>query len=146
MTDMPSYLFGSVMVKEEQVRERVKKGAAHLDQVRSGWRNEINLEKLDMTSAFYCILGLLYGGIHEGCTDSGLISTESPAYIPSPLYWETVCDHGFGVKYNEVYTSDEVNAGEKDWSFPSSRILTKLWREEIESHKGGQSSEPATAG
>jgi hypothetical protein len=42
------------------VRERVEKGAALLDEEKPGWRESIDLGRLDMMSPWRCVLGQVF--------------------------------------------------------------------------------------
>ena len=45
----------------DSVKERVKKGAALLDQKVPGWEKKIKVEKLQMAHCSHCMLGQLFG-------------------------------------------------------------------------------------
>ena len=47
------------MISLEEARIRVARGAAHLDQVRPNWFNEIDTGTLSLESCKYCIAGQL---------------------------------------------------------------------------------------
>jgi hypothetical protein len=46
--------------------DRVKRGAALLDEKRPGWAREIALDRLAMNSCFNCVLGQVYGSYFAG--------------------------------------------------------------------------------
>ena len=46
--------------------DRVREGAALLDERRPGWRGAIDVERLDLGSCFNCVLGQLYGQFGYG--------------------------------------------------------------------------------
>lgn len=46
--------------------DRIARGAALLDEQRPGWRDEIDVETLDLASECDCILGQLHGDYLEG--------------------------------------------------------------------------------
>jgi hypothetical protein len=48
------------------MNENVARGAAILDELRPGWYQDIDLEKLDLISSWHCVLGQLYGHFGEG--------------------------------------------------------------------------------
>lgn len=50
----------------QEARERVAKGAAHLDVVRPGWFNRIDLGRLDLARPCACIVGQLEGSYFRG--------------------------------------------------------------------------------
>lgn len=50
------------MLSVEEARVRVARGAAHLDEVRPGWWNEIDVGTLTLRDPCCCIVGQLVGG------------------------------------------------------------------------------------
>jgi hypothetical protein len=96
----------------ESVMERVRKGAALLDEKVPDWRERVSRANLDMTSTKDCILGQLFGTLGVGLAVLELgeryeylaPSTEHPGY-----------QHGFLYTYD----ADEQNIG---------AILTEAWR------------------
>lgn len=88
-------------------REEVIRGAAFLDERRPGWRDQINLDTLDLGMCTTCVLGQLAGGNE---TD-----------------WATVLD-SFSIEYGEDEHEYGFNLyGEAEaWS-----ALTEEWREYI---------------
>lgn len=51
---------------EAHIREAVALGAKRLDEIRPGWRNEIDTEELELASCSRCVLGQLFGGFGIG--------------------------------------------------------------------------------
>lgn len=61
------------------IQAKVKAGAAFLDVVKPGWTKKINLDELDLTGTYTCVLGEIYGDYGKGLTSLGLIAgTEIP--------------------------------------------------------------------
>lgn len=54
------------MITEEELKERVRRGAIYLDEVRPGWRDSIAPGELRMESCFTCVLGQVFGHYAEG--------------------------------------------------------------------------------
>ena len=104
------------MISLEEARIRVTRGAAHLDQVRPGWFNEIDVGTLALDSCTYCIAGQLAPHaefpFREGLLQIGLVKgTEAPRAM------------------NAVATSHGLATDEKDDSaFP---LLQDAWIEAI---------------
>jgi len=48
----------------QDARERVAKGAAHLDQVTPGWASRIDTGNLHLGSCFRCVIGQLLGSYY----------------------------------------------------------------------------------
>jgi hypothetical protein len=51
---------------ENELRERVSRGAMLLDRERPDWAYEINLETLDLRDYEFCIVGQLWGRYSQG--------------------------------------------------------------------------------
>lgn len=64
------------MLTKEEARARVAKGAAHLDQVRPGWAQQIDVGRLTMHACDRCIIGQLGQGKYKPCRDFGVPSDE----------------------------------------------------------------------
>ena len=66
-------------------KEQVDNGVAYLDEVKPGWRELIDLKRLDISSVRCCVLGQVFGDFHN-----------CPLIQLSPPYWfDTAFDHGF---------------------------------------------------
>ncbi len=63
MTDTPSGAT-QVAVPSGQFGARIARGAAYLDERAPGWRQRINLGRLNLSECTRCVLGQLAGG-HE---------------------------------------------------------------------------------
>lgn len=62
------------------VRERVAKGVALLDEYDSGWRLEVDVEKLDIMDERLCILGQTFGDYFEGKDYLGITADYGSGY------------------------------------------------------------------
>ena len=51
----------------ETEREKVAKGARLMDKILPGWHNQVDLDKLDMSSGSMCLLGQTFGVHKEQC-------------------------------------------------------------------------------
>lgn len=88
-------------------REEIVRGAAYLDKVRPGWRDQINLDTLDLGMCTTCVLGQLAGGKESD--------------------WATVLD-SFSITFGE----DEHDLGFNLWGEGEAwGTLTEEWREYI---------------
>lgn len=54
------------------IAEKVQNGSNLLDRVRPGWRDEIDLDTLDIGSLDCCVMGQLYGSYTRGLDALGL--------------------------------------------------------------------------
>lgn len=54
------------MISQDEARARVQRGAAHLDVVRPGWFNRIDVGTLTLSDPCGCIVGQLCGGYWLG--------------------------------------------------------------------------------
>ena len=59
----------------EQNRAKAKKGAQLLDQEEPGWWGRIDVDALDMGSAFHDVLGQLYGDYGRGLKALGFLGS-----------------------------------------------------------------------
>jgi hypothetical protein len=77
------------MLTQEEARERVAKGAAHLDQAQPGWATKIDHGRLRLASCRRCVLGQLYGFFYDSFLHFGWrtpmagerIGESHPAYL-----------------------------------------------------------------
>lgn len=58
----------------------VSEGVALLDQAQPDWWKHINLDTLDMSACYSCILGQLYGSYAVGREDLGIKYSEGDLY------------------------------------------------------------------
>jgi len=56
----------------DTIAERVRRGAALLDERRPGWAGEIDTGTLEMECPNFCILGQIYGRFDTGCETLGI--------------------------------------------------------------------------
>lgn len=70
---------------EQMLAERVTRGAQLLDEIRPGWYEEINLDKLNMESTCNCIVGQLVGTF---CNWTVLGSYYEEIKDPSEYGWD----------------------------------------------------------
>lgn len=59
------------------IDERVARGIALLDAQEPGWREKVNVNRLDMRTCHNCIFGQVYGDISIGLRKTGLIDDVS---------------------------------------------------------------------
>ena len=99
-----------------RVEERVARGAAWLDKEKPGWREDINLDALTMSSCSRCVLGQLYRDFLGGL--SVLRDSQPPGTINSVL----ATQYGF----------DRGCEGESEWA-----MLKTAWTREISKRSSG---------
>jgi len=51
---------------ESEITKRAKRGAELMDRIMPGWHSQIDLDELDMSSCYKCILGQVYGNYPYG--------------------------------------------------------------------------------
>lgn len=73
----------------EDLRDRVNRGTALLDQHEPGWADHINTALLDLWGCDVCVLGQLYGGYKQGIRELFNASLQDEAGI------EQAKAHGF---------------------------------------------------
>lgn len=98
------------------IEERVQAGATFLDANVPGWWKKIDLEKLDISSPFDCIIGQLYGRCYYGLEVLGCLLG----------CCENKDNLGFALS---VYCKDTYC------------ILTKIWKNLIQQRQNAQSVE-----
>lgn len=58
--------------KQRTITDRVRAGIAFLNVVKPGWKKEIDLKRLDLSSGNTCMIGELYGDYDEGIITLGI--------------------------------------------------------------------------
>jgi hypothetical protein len=82
-------------VSAEKARERVRRGAAYLDDVDPEWYRRVDAETLELGDGRHCILGQLHGEFRLGLGRSHLISMSSaPRASLSPVAYGFKCVEG----------------------------------------------------
>lgn len=98
-------------------RDRVRRGAAYLDDVAPGWADAVDPSSLDLAHGSTCVLGQLHGSFSIGLGRAGLFSLSSaPRASFSPV------DLGFHCVQGVCEALQE-----KDYNY-----LNESWHEEIE--------------
>lgn len=122
-------------VSIEYARERVKQGAAYLDEIDPGWHRDVDPETLELSSGGSCILGQLHGDFRLGLGRSQLINLSSaPRMSLSPV--------AYGFKCVQNVSDDKK---EQDYIF-----LNQAWQEairerqeaDLEKHVQGDGARP----
>ncbi len=102
--------------------ERIARGAAFLDERAPGWRQRIDLEKLELSSCVACVLGQ--------------VSANADPYgwrevrLGFGLDFESAEDHGFALSDDEYETVMEAIESADDMDVYDE--LTSEWRQYIE--------------
>jgi hypothetical protein len=82
-------------ITAEKVHERVRRGAAYLDDVDPGWYRRVDSETLELGDGRHCILGQLHGEFRLGLGRSHLITMSSaPRASLSPVSYGFKCVEG----------------------------------------------------
>lgn len=103
-----------------QVRERVGRGAAYLDDADPGWYRRVDPQTLSLSSGRHCVLGQLHGEFRLGLGRSHLVSMSSaPRASLSPV--------AYGFKCVEN-VPDEWQAYDYD-------LLTEAWKEAVRTRR-----------
>jgi hypothetical protein len=108
-------------VTQAEARERVARGAGHLDTTRPGWAHEIRVDVLDLKLCVRCIVGQLAGGEEKP------YDFDERAGMLGILTRAVAAEHGFDL------TTDEWRSGRE--SGPRSEelfgILQDAWIDAI---------------
>ena len=94
-----------------QFFDNVKKGAYLLDEQFPGWRQQIQLQQLDLSCGISCVLGQLYGSYGEGIGHLNIRNTAE--------------NYGFTISSNET---PPISGS----YWPYWKALDQLWTEFIE--------------
>jgi hypothetical protein len=81
----------------KQIPEEVKAGMALLDEKAPGWREKVDLDKLNMGGCVRCILGQIYGHFDEGLTALGICEV-GVVEIQFDLAIEKAARYGFAIE------------------------------------------------
>ena len=98
----------AIEMMKTQLALAVKKGAYLLDEQNPGWRQQVAVGKLDLSSGRSCVLGQLYGDYHRGVAILDLTDEEGE-YV----------DYGFDHPHGDVWEDVESTV---IW-----RALDELW-------------------
>lgn len=80
----------------KQIPKEVKAGMALLDEKAPGWREKVNLDKLNMGGCVRCVLGQVYGFFDDGLVALSICKTETiEAQFDSAL--EEAEKYGFSI-------------------------------------------------
>lgn len=100
-------------ITEENVRERVQRGAEYLDEMDPGWHRRVNANTLELEDGQHCVLGQLHGEFRLGLGRSHVLTLSSaPRASLSPVAYGFKCVEG---------VSDE-------WEARDYELLTQAWR------------------
>jgi hypothetical protein len=72
---------------DDTFETRIERGMRLLDELEPGWRERVDLGRLDMSSCLTCILGQLYGDYTQGLSELGVWDAEAygfDTYGPDP--------------------------------------------------------------
>lgn len=118
------------MLTTEEARARVAKGAAHLDTVRPGWIDRLDVGRLTLHCGGFCVLGQLFMDFWIG-VDS--LYGIKPAQIDDAFGgWQLndlPASHGFVMPRCELASYD-LETDDYDYE-PDYRPLQDAWIEEI---------------
>lgn len=82
-------------ISPEHAHDRVRRGAAYLDDVDPGWYRRVDPTTLELSSGSSCILGQLHGDFRMGLSRSHLINLSSaPRASLSPVSYGFQCVSG----------------------------------------------------
>ena len=128
------------MITNEQARTRVARGAAHLDAVRPGWFNRIDVGTLTLRDPCNCIVGQLCRtdeeSFYPGVLSFGIALPphETNQFGAQPQRNRIVAEYGFDLLYSEY--DDYTNTSAKF------RPLQDAWIEAIADRRLSQETEP----
>lgn len=110
------------MLEMPDLGENVRRGAALLDERIPDWFSRIDLDRLDISDGFSCVLGQVTGKHYSlGLVTVGLHTRDLPVFEEGP-------HHGFTVPFN-------LELGQTVEGF---RLLRELWTDEISARTKAQ--------
>lgn len=72
----------------EPLRTRIERGAKLLDERVPGWRERIDLDRLDMGNSLHCILGQCFGSYFDGLRTLDLSTDSAYGFLgPGTAAW-----------------------------------------------------------
>jgi len=92
------------MISQDEARARVARGAAHLDQVRPGWFNEIDTGTLTLSRGCRCVVGQLNRGVFN------VAAVGLPYFRLNADGTHDVITHGFAL---DIFTT-ELDGGTRE--------------------------------
>jgi len=109
----------------EKVQERVRRGAAYLDDVDPGWHRRIDPAVLELGHGRQCILGQLHGEFRLGLGRSHLITMSSaPRASLSPVAYGFKC----------------VDGVPEPWKERDYELLNEAWRDAVQTRQAADPS------
>lgn len=109
-------------ITPERVRERVRRGAAYLDDADARWYRRVNPDTLALESGQHCVLGQLHGEFRLGLGRSNVLSLSSgPQASLSPVAYGFKC-------------TQHVPPG---WQNREYELLTVAWRDAVQRRRAG---------
>jgi hypothetical protein len=116
---------GARPITAEQVRARVRRGAAYLDDVDPAWHRRIDPAALELGNGRQCILGQLHGEFRLGLGRSRLISMSSaPRASLSPVAYGFTC----------------VDGVPEAWQARDYDLLNEAWRDAVHTRQAADPS------
>lgn len=103
-------------ITPDNARERVRRGAAYLDDMDPGWHRRVDPDTLSLDSGEHCVLGQLHGEFRRGLGRSRLLNLSSgPQASLSPVAYGFRC------------TQNVPGA----WQERDYELLTAAWRDAV---------------
>lgn len=100
-------------ITEENVRERVRRGAEYLDDMDPGWHRRVDADTLELEDGQHCVLGQLHGDFRLGLGRSQVLTLSSaPRASLSPVAYGFKCVEGVS----------------EEWQARDYELLTAAWR------------------
>jgi hypothetical protein len=101
---MGGHIFPKYIENQEMIGQ-VKRGINILDEKHPGWQTHVDLENLDVSSGYRCILGQIFGSYELGIYDLFDIqwNNDAPDVVTDTEY-HTIAHHGFvtSIDYHEL--------------------------------------------
>lgn len=115
----------SQRITATNARERVRRGAAYLDQIDPEWYRQINPETLELDDGRHCVLGQLHGEFRLGLSRAHLLNLSSaPRASLSPVAYGFKCVEGVS----------------EEWQSKDYRLLAEAWKVAVRTRQAADST------
>lgn len=119
----------TIMELNELQKERIRRGAALLDEKVPDWHTRVNLTILDVDSFTLCVVCQIFGNFYDGLDSLGLTKYTATDYDEVAV--KAAAEHGFYPHKDE--SMDIMEMTDKDYreAETRARLKTAYWHEQV---------------
>jgi len=122
---LPEQVFGPQLPTDSDHHDAVYRGATLLDRVRPGWEYQVDVQQLDISCPFHCVLSEVFGRYGRG-----LVELFGSAAVIGPDPWNLPTWYGF----DNIMEHQELGTGVPLRGFDT---LTDMWIIQVTMRKVG---------